>query len=630
MSRHSREGGSRPSKKAQGRRNSLCWVSHLCVSRLPLNEASKGRRTCALRKRVAHGAKHPAHKTGLGAVAHLVGPGDPGGADKDFWVRPPPSPGGGEKEAGEPCREPPVDGTEPSQPASQRDREMEEQRRAARLHGRAPSQTSPPNWGMGGRAGPDGAAAAAAAGSRRGSPPAARSRGSPPVVVGAGPQPTRPRAGAARPRGPRKAAPPTAPAARTPQSLPRFRGREPERQGQTKQHTTPNPPKNATRNGALAATRAARLGSGGKQASKHKREPAGGELAKPVARGRGGTLAGPVSFSTCLTHGSAGGGAWDCRGFLPFSPQGCAHPGSNSALPAKRGRGEKNPQGAQPSRGEGRKRGRHSETIPNVKRGAVACVKGRTTADTGGGGTGTGYPRPPVGIVARARDLCCARFGGREIRGRDRRPSLPRAQDGAQTPKRHHTPRTQHDRKQGEDALRTPHHPRPGKRLTLSRVRAGSNGPPAAASALGPRGRRGQEAQAARPGARPNQQDARTARAKAPTAGVAPAARAVAVPLSLSARALSPHDRGQGPLGPGGHGRQPLRRPRQPGPPKACPAFGDGSRKGRGRQNNIRLQTPPPRRTPHAMGPWPQLALQGSAPEASKQASTNGSRQEAS
>ncbi|ROT63975.1 hypothetical protein C7M84_018109 [Penaeus vannamei] len=256
---------------------SLCWVSHLCVSRLPLNEASKGRRTCALRKRVAHGAKHPAHKTGLGAVAHLVGPGDPGGADKDFWVRPPPSPGGGGEEAGEPCREPPVDGTEPSQPASQRDREMEEQRRAARLHGRAPSQTSPPNWGMGGRAGPDGGRSSSSSGSRRGSPPAARSRGSPPVVVGA---------------------------------------------------------------------------------------------------------------------------------------------------------------------------------------------------------------------------------------------------------------------------------------------------------------------------------------------------------------ALSPHDRGQGPLGPGGHGRQPLRRPRQPGPPKACPAFGDGSRKGRGRQNNIRLQTP--RRTPHAMGPWPQLALQGSAPEASKQASTNGSRQEAS
>ena len=40
-------------------------------------------------------------------------------------------------------------------------------------------------------------------------------------------------------------------------------------------------------------------------------------------------------------------------------------------------------------------RGRHSETIPNVKRGAVAYAKGRTTTDTGGGGTGTGYPGGP-------------------------------------------------------------------------------------------------------------------------------------------------------------------------------------------------------------------------------------------
>ncbi|ROT63957.1 hypothetical protein C7M84_018146 [Penaeus vannamei] len=208
---------------------------------LPTSQASKGRRTCALRKRVAHGAKHPAHKTGLGAVAHLVGPGDPGGADKDFWVRPPPSPGGGGRRGrGAVPRAPRGwDGTKPA------------------------SQPARPGDG----------------GTTTGSP-AAR-RGSPPVVVGAGPQPTRPRAGAARPRGPRKAAPPTAPAARTPQSLPRFRGREPERQGQTNNIRLQTPPKNATRNGALAATRAARLGSGGKQASKHKREPAGGELAKP-------------------------------------------------------------------------------------------------------------------------------------------------------------------------------------------------------------------------------------------------------------------------------------------------------------------------------------------------------------
>lgn len=57
---------------------------------------------------------------------------------------------GGREEAGEPCREPPVDGTQASQPASQRDREMEEeeeeeQRRAAQwLHGVARPKTPPP------------------------------------------------------------------------------------------------------------------------------------------------------------------------------------------------------------------------------------------------------------------------------------------------------------------------------------------------------------------------------------------------------------------------------------------------------------------------------------------------------
>jgi len=35
-------------------------------------------------------------------------------------------------------------------------------------------------------------------------------------------------------------------------------------------------------------------------------------------------------------------GVCDCRGFLPFSPQGCHNPGSSSALSAPRGRGEKN------------------------------------------------------------------------------------------------------------------------------------------------------------------------------------------------------------------------------------------------------------------------------------------------
>ncbi|ROT63981.1 hypothetical protein C7M84_018115 [Penaeus vannamei] len=178
---------------------SLCWVSHLCVSRLPLNEASKGRRTCALRKRVAHGAKHPAHKTGLGAVAHLVGPGDPGGADKDFWVRPPPSPGGGEKRPGSRAESPPWMGrNQASQPASATGRWRNNDGQPGCTVARPPKPRRQTGEWAGGPA-PTAAAAAAAAGSRRGSPPAARSRGSPPVVVGAGPQPTRPGRGRSAP-----------------------------------------------------------------------------------------------------------------------------------------------------------------------------------------------------------------------------------------------------------------------------------------------------------------------------------------------------------------------------------------------------------------------------------------------
>ncbi|ROT63851.1 hypothetical protein C7M84_018232 [Penaeus vannamei] len=182
-------------------------------------------------------------------------------------------------------------------------------------------------------------------------------------------------------------------------------------------------------------------------------------------------------------------------GFFPFSPQGCAHPGSNSALPAKRGRGEKNRRGLSRREGKAAKGGRHSETIPNVKRGAVACVKGRTTADIGGGGTGTGYPGGPRSASWREpATFAVPGSGEREIRGRDRRPSLPRAQDGAQNPKRHHTPRTQHDRKQGPSCA-TPRERTPSARPTthapvkasLSRGwRAGSNGPPAANPAAPP------------------------------------------------------------------------------------------------------------------------------------------------
>ncbi|ROT63944.1 hypothetical protein C7M84_018133 [Penaeus vannamei] len=206
-------------------------------------------------------------------------------------------------------------------------------------------------------------------------------------------------------------------------------------------------------------------------------------------------------FQPASPVGSAGGGAWDCRGVFPFSPQGCAHPGSNSALPAKRGRGEKNRRGLSRREGKAAKGGRHSETIPNVKRGAVACVKGRTTADTGGGGTGTGYPGGPRSASWRepATFAVPGSGGGKFGEGTDARayqehrtePKPPKdtthpgrknrekraEQQGTEGKAAGRAPQRQHDRKQGpllrhaqgEDALRTPHHPRPGKRLTFSR-----------------------------------------------------------------------------------------------------------------------------------------------------------------
>ncbi|ROT63972.1 hypothetical protein C7M84_018106 [Penaeus vannamei] len=219
---------------------------------------------------------------------------------------------------------------------------------------------------------------------------------------------------------------------------------------------------------------------------------------------------------------------------------------------------------------------------------------------------------------------------------------------------------SQHDRKQGPllrhaqggDALRTPHHPRPGKRLALSRVegaeqRAPSRQPRCTASCparharrpAGPEGgqlrpapapggpgrarlaafqpsparsagggERAARRLAAAAGARPNQLDA-TPHHRPRKEGPRPAPRASSPqqpsaeggsPLQLSARALSPHDRGQGPLGPGategspsdGPGSQARASPcprktrqtgqtdRQPGPAALGPR-GRGGRRGR-------------------------------------------------
>ncbi|ROT63976.1 hypothetical protein C7M84_018110 [Penaeus vannamei] len=531
--------------------------------------------------------------------------------------------------------------------------------RARAPTGRAPSQTSPPNWEWAGGPAPTAAAAAAAAGSRRGSPPAARSRGSPPVVVGAGPQPTRPRAGAARPRGPRKAAPPTAPAARTPPKPAPLSGTGAGKAGadKTTYDSKPPPEERHTQWGPGRNSRCkARLQ---RQASKQAQTGAGRRRASQArGKGRGGTLAGPVSFSTCLTHGLRRRRAWDCRGFLPFSPQGCAHPGSNSALPAKRGRGEKNRRGLSRREGKGRKRGRHSETIPNVKRGAVACVKGRTTADTGGVARGLVTPAAPGrhrGASPRPL-LCQVRGGGKFGEGTDARAyqehrTEPKPQKTPHTPGRKNREKraeqqgtegersresaatvreeemrpwvspyscrrgpSANDRKQGpllrhaqgEDALRTPHHPRPGKRLTLSRVEGGEQRGPS--RRLRPRPERAQGAGEPKPparGARPNQQDAPAPPAQgprpAPSASSPPAAAEGGPPYSCRRGPSAHTTAGRGRSAPGATEGSPSDA-RQPGPPKPAPLSGTGAGEAGASSRRQRPRPPPPASAPAREG----------------------------
>ncbi|ROT63858.1 hypothetical protein C7M84_018239 [Penaeus vannamei] len=358
-------------------------------------------------------------------------------------------------------------------------------------------------------------------------------------------------------------------------------------------------------------------------------------------------------FQPASPVGSAGGGAWDCRGFFPFSPQ-----------------GEKNRRGLSRREGKAAKGGRHSETIPNVKRGAVACVKGRTTADTGGGGTGTGYPGGPRSASWREpATFAVPGSGGREIRGRDRRPSLPRAQDGAQTPKRHHTPPdvrkgrkeqsskgqkgkqqgerrngeggkrcghglsarslSQHDRKQGpllrhaqgEDALRTPHHPRPGRPAPAGSGPEGDPRPPrrvpAQPSTLG----RGWGE-----GARWRARAAGMSRPRLAAAAARDTQMKVDHPVVVGAGRLSPHDRGAGagqespsrPPGVVGAGPQPTRpragaaRPRGPG--KAAPPTAPAARPPSQSLPRFRGREPERQGLPHGGGDTPAPAASALGP----------------
>ncbi|ROT81696.1 hypothetical protein C7M84_025147 [Penaeus vannamei] len=230
------------------------------------------------------------------------------------------------------------------------------------------------------------------------------------------------------------------------------------------------------------------------------------------------------------------------------------------------------PQGAQPSRGEGRKRGaalgNHSE---RQERGGRLC-EGQDHSRHWRGWHGDWLPRrPPVGIVARARDLCCARFGGREIRGRDR-PELTKSTGRRPNPqKTPHTPgpnttanRAPPAPRQGEDALRTPHQPRPGKRLTFSRVEGGEqrapNRQPRCTASCPP------ATLALRPAPAP-----RGTRARLAAFQPSPA-RSAGVGRGPRWGQGSGDRRGHSAARPGGQGRQPLRRPGSQDP-QSLPRF---------------------------------------------------------
>ncbi|XP_069996762.1 collagen alpha-1(I) chain-like [Penaeus vannamei] len=303
-----------------------------------------------------------------------------------------------------------------------------------------------------------------------------------------------------------------------------------------------------------------------------------------------------------------------------------------------------------------------------------------TTADTGGGGAGLVPPAARSASWPAARDLCCARFG-EEIRGTG--PTLPRLteehKDGAQTPKRHHTPGRKNlgekeeqnpTRPQTRALLRhaqertpsAPHHPRPGKRLALSRVEGGeqtrgprAENPRCTASAPARHARRPPLGGLAQTGCSgPEETRARLA-ARSPmtstlSAGGAGESRALAEtrssgdrrgrlaaataaarrhpmkvdhPVVVGAGRLQPtQPRGQGRLGPEGQERQPSERRQRPGearpsdgpgsqdPPKACPAFGDGSRRAQGFLAAAEATTARARRLSR-LGPRPEGAGAG-------------------
>ncbi|ROT63959.1 hypothetical protein C7M84_018123, partial [Penaeus vannamei] len=328
--------------------------------------------------------------------------------------------------------------------------------------------------------------------------------------------------------------PPTAPAARTPQSLPRFRGREPERQGLL-----------AAAGGTPRAALSARA------LSPHDRGQGSAPGATEGSPSDGPGSQDPQSLPR-FRDGSRRG-----RGFLAAAgarPRRRLRP-----APAREGAGGRRAQAARPG-GEAQPAG-----CPRTARARKAPDRPRRRACPP-----AASPQPPKVVPPI-------------VVGAGPQPTRPRAGLG---PGGH-----------GRQPLRRPRQPGPPKPAPLSGTGAGEAGAstaaggtprPPAASALGPRGRRGQESPSRPPGGEAQPAGCpRTARARPDR----PRRRASRPPASPQPpKVVPPYSCRRGPSAHTTAGRARPRGPRKAAPPTApaartpqsLPRFRDGSRRGRG------------------------------------------------
>ncbi|ROT63947.1 hypothetical protein C7M84_018136 [Penaeus vannamei] len=394
-----------------------------------------------------------------------------------------------------------------------------------------------------------------------------------PVVVGAGRLSPHDRgAGAVRPRaavrprgqGRQPLRRPRQPG--LPQSLPRFRGREPERQG-------------LPHGGGGHARCRLRPRPERAQGAGEPKPPARGLSARALSqhdRKQGPLLRHAQGEDALRTphHPRPGGPPCSCRRgpTQPTRPRGRGRsaPGAREGSPSD-GPGSQASPKACPAFGDGSRRGR----------GFLTAAGARPLP-----------PPPPAREGAGGRRAQAARPGGGPPYSCRRGPSANTTANRAPSCA---TPR--------ERTPSAPHHPRPGKRLTFSRVEGGEQRAPSrqprctASCPRPPRSPAGPEGGLLGPAP-----DPRGTRARLAAFQPSPARRhheGGDHPVVVGAGRLSTRPRA-GPFGPGGQGRQPLRRPRQPGLPQSLARF-------RGRE-------PERQGLPHGRAGTPAPAAAASAP----------------